>query len=135
VGNKPSLKASVDPWSFSDEWREHFNHRETKTWGWTTDERLEQFFLETLTDAEACKGKVILDAGCGNGQLSEHLAALGATVVGLDYSTSVFTAEQYRQQSNVHFVRGDLGNPPFEEGAFDIIIGYTAGLNHFLRGI
>jgi len=109
-------------WSFSSEWDEHFNRELTKTWGWTIDERVRQFFLETGVDPEWCKGKFILDAGCGNGQLSEALTELGATVVGFDYSSSVFAAEKHRKSSDVHFVHGDLQTPPFDKGSFDLVI-------------
>jgi len=110
------------PWSFSSEWDEHFDSELTKTWGWTIDERVSQFFLETGVDPEWCKGKLILDAGCGNGQLSEALTDLGATVVGFDYSNSVFTAEKHRKSADLHFVHGDLQTLPFDKASFDLII-------------
>lgn len=109
-------------WSFSNEWNYHFNSNLLKTWGWTVDERVRQFLLETDTQLHEMKGKLILDAGCGNGQLSEALSALGATVVAMDYSTSVFAAEKCRRSPNVHFLRGDLQAPPFDVNSFDIII-------------
>ena len=109
-------------WSFSDEWAEHFEANLDKTWGWSVDQRVQQFLLETGVDAEWCRGKVILDAGCGNGQLTEALSRLGAHVVGLDFSTSVFTAEKRRQSQNVYFLRGDLRTPPFAPETFDIIV-------------
>jgi 2-polyprenyl-3-methyl-5-hydroxy-6-metoxy-1,4-benzoquinol methylase len=109
-------------WSFSDEWNIHFNSNLVKTWGFTVDERVQQFFLETGVDPEWCTGRLILDAGCGNGQLSEGLSRIGANIIGLDYSESVFHAECRRQSPTVHFVQGDLQNPPFEPGTFDLII-------------
>jgi 2-polyprenyl-3-methyl-5-hydroxy-6-metoxy-1,4-benzoquinol methylase len=109
-------------WSFSSEWKEHFDSQIDVTWGWTVDERKRQFLLEVQIDPQWCDGKWILDAGCGNGQLSEALTELGATVVGFDYSSSVLTAEKRRKSTSVHFVRGDLQSPPFEIGSFDLII-------------
>jgi 2-polyprenyl-3-methyl-5-hydroxy-6-metoxy-1,4-benzoquinol methylase len=109
-------------WSFSSEWDEHFKREAAKTWGWTVNGRMRQFLLETDVDPQWCKGKLVLDAGCGNGQLSEGLTELGATVVALDYSTSVFTAEKYRKSPDVHFIRGDLQTPPFDKGTFDLVI-------------
>jgi SAM-dependent methyltransferase len=118
-------------WSFSAEWDAHFRSGLVRTWGWSVDQRVEQFFRETGTDANWCNGKLILDAGCGNGQLTERLSQLGATVIGLDYSTSVFTAERHRQSSHVHFVRGDLQAPPFQADTFDLII--SNGVLHHTR--
>lgn len=109
-------------WSFSAEWEQHFKDDLERTWGWTLDERVQQFHLETSMEAEACRGKLILDAGCGNGQLTDRLGQLGATVIGIDYSASVFQAEQHRKSPNVHFVQGDLQAPPFGVDTFDLII-------------
>lgn len=109
-------------WSFSIEWDQHFNHDLDRTWRWTAEERMRQFLLEADVDPDACRGKLILDAGCGNGQLSECLTGLGATVIALDYSNSVFRAEKRRRSANVHFVRADLQAPPFDIGTFDLII-------------
>ncbi|HYH09810.1 MAG TPA: methyltransferase domain-containing protein [Thermoanaerobaculia bacterium] len=110
--------------SFSDEWDEHFDAKLDRTWGWDVDNRIGQFLLETRVDPEWCRGKWILDAGCGNGQLAEGLTRLGATVVGIDYATSVLQAERHRKSPDVHFVRGDLQAPPFAEAMFDLIISH-----------
>src|ERR1051326_1859047 len=115
-------------WSFSREWDIHFNYNLRKTWGWTVEDRANQFCLETARDREGLRGKIVLDAGCGNGQLSEELSYTGATVVALDYSTSVFHAERKRKSVNVHFVRGDLQAPPFGIDIFDIV--YSSGVLH-----
>jgi len=109
-------------WSFSSQWDYHFNSQLTKTWNWSVEERVQQFMLETGLNPQECKGALILDAGCGNGQLTEGLTRLGATVIGLDYSESVFGAEKRRKSSNVHFIQGDLSKPPFPVNLFDIII-------------
>ncbi len=117
------LKRGQNPdWSFSSEWDYHASTNQNKTWGWTLEERTRQFFLECDVDASEIVGKTILDAGCGNGQLTESLSLLGATVIGVDYSTSVFAAERARTSQMAHYVRGDLLAPPFAPGIFDIII-------------
>jgi 2-polyprenyl-3-methyl-5-hydroxy-6-metoxy-1,4-benzoquinol methylase len=65
---------------------------------------------------------LLLDAGCGNGQLSEELSKLAAIVSAMDYSTNVFVAEKFRRSPHIHFVQGDLQAPPFEADTFDSII-------------
>lgn len=115
-------RRSRKSWSFSDEWKAHFDQALDRTWGWSLDERVQQFFLETQVDAAWCRGKRILDAGCGNGQLTEALAAFGADVTGLDYSSSVYEAERRRKRPNAHFLQGDLQQTPFRPGTFDLVI-------------
>ena len=115
-------------WSFSTEWDAFFSGKARRTWGWDVKERVEMFLLETQLSAKDLDRALILDAGCGNGLLSEALTSLGATVIGIDYSTSVFAAEKHRTASSVHFVRGDLGMPPFEHGIFDIV--FSSGVLH-----
>jgi len=115
-------------WSFSSEWESHFNYRLRKTWGWTLEGRAEQFCLEMEVPRNELNAKLILDAGCGNGQLSEEISRAGATVIAMDFSTSVFHAERNRTSSKVHFVQGDLQNPPFSFDAFDLI--YSSGVLH-----
>ena len=109
-------------WSFSEEWKHHFEKGVSRTWEWTVEERVSQFLLETQTDPDTVRGCLILDAGCGNGQLTEALTRLGATVVGLDMSSSILGAESARRSSDVHFVGGDLLAPPFPADSFDIAV-------------
>jgi SAM-dependent methyltransferase len=119
---------ATNHWSFSSEWESHFNYKLRKTWGWTLEGRAEQFCLEMEVHPNELNGQLILDAGCGNGQLSEEISQAGATVVAMDFSTSVFYAERNRRSSKVHFVQGDLQKPPFSFDAFDLI--YSSGVLH-----
>src|SRR5262245_40939872 len=54
ISQAKALTAGLDlqsrnnsPWSFSTEWDAHFDYDLTKTWGWTAEERVQQFLIET----------------------------------------------------------------------------------------
>jgi SAM-dependent methyltransferase len=83
----------------------------------TADDRLEKFFIETQTQPHELRGKIILDAGCGNGQLTKVIAGTGAYAVGIDRHDRLPTSDK-----NVQFVQADFDNPPFVKNSFDIII-------------
>ncbi len=70
------------------------------------------------------KGKTILDAGCGEGYLSNLLAGEGARVHGLDASRKLIeVAKNKYQNPQITFLEGDLKTPlPFPEGFFDAIV-------------
>jgi len=84
-----------------------------------------------LQDLEALRNCLILDAGCGSGELTADIgrAAPGATVVGMDFSEAALVAfERCRGISNVHIVQGDLSLPPFRPGWFDLV--WSEGVIH-----
>ena len=79
---------------------------------------------ETEFAAAIAGRRVILDAGCGPGYKAAWFARMnpGATVVAMDLSDSIFVAAQrYGNQPNMVFVKGDIADTPFRDGAFDFI--------------
>jgi SAM-dependent methyltransferase len=118
-------------WSFSSEWEVHTEKGMTTTWGFTVQSRFEQFLLEVETTKEEIQGKTLLDAGCGNGMLTEYFASEGMISFGIDFSNSVFAAEAKRKSENVCFLRGDLQQPPFADNFFDYIV--SNGVIHHTR--
>jgi SAM-dependent methyltransferase len=119
--------------SFSKEWG-LFDYPSDKTWGWTLKERKDVFLHDMeLSDAQL-RGKVLLDAGCGNGTLTAVLSSLGMEVVGIDLSDRLGVANRNRDLNaseswrNVHFVQGNLFRPPLKPGSFDLI--YCSGVIH-----
>ena len=77
------------------------------------------FALAWAEDAE------VLDAGCGAGYGTAHLARAGRHVVGLDLSPEALDyAREHYAAANVEYVHGDLASLPFENAAFDLICAF-----------
>jgi SAM-dependent methyltransferase len=77
-------------------------------------------------------GKRILDAGCGTGRHTFHMAQSGAgEVVAMDFSQAIeVAARNNRDNPNTHFVQADIYHPPFAPGTFDFV--YSLGVLHHL---
>jgi len=92
------------------------------------DDFRKAFNLQDLGGLRDC---VILDAGCGSGELTADLglAAPLATIVGMDFSEAAHLAfDRCRGVPNVHIVQADLSRPPFSSGAFDFV--WSEGVIH-----
>lgn len=111
---------------FSAQWKMHAYGG--TTWGLSVEERIHVVLHELEWSKADLAGKIILDAGCGNGTLSCALAAYGATVVAMDLSDSVFRARENCPSDDVLFVQGNLLQPPFALHVFDAI--YSCGVFH-----
>ena len=84
-----------------------------------------------------CRGKRILDAGCGTGYGSYFLAANGAkSVLALDISDEALAeAKQSYQLDNLRFERRDvemLGEDPALLGQFDVVVNFE-NLEHLVH--
>jgi ubiquinone/menaquinone biosynthesis C-methylase UbiE len=117
--------------SFSQEWK--MFRSGDQTWTWDLKER-EKLFTEEMNiiSMGELNGKVILDAGCGNGQLTSLISNY-TKVIGMDLSQSVFSAEKRKNKitkkpGNLLFIEGNIMNPPLKEDSFDII--YSSGVLH-----
>jgi SAM-dependent methyltransferase len=120
---------------FGFEW-EYFNE-----WGWISDDSVSEeqkeyeyyggvvshteraFKIKCMLDAgDLAPGKLVLDAGCGNGRYTYHAAKNGAEVVGVDIGYGVKSAFKHMKDlQNVHIIQGDLFDLPFKSGIFDSV--------------
>jgi uncharacterized protein YbaR (Trm112 family)/ubiquinone/menaquinone biosynthesis C-methylase UbiE len=119
--------------NFSHEWAQY--ELGGPTWGMTLKDRVRWFFLDPLrVPAAELRGKVLLDAGCGNGSQSVAYTAYGLEVLAIDLSTGLEHGQAYRRQrtdaeaERVHFIQGDLQRPPLRDDCVDII--HAAGVLH-----
>ena len=78
-------------------------------------------------------GLAVLDAGCGEGYLSRRLASDGATVTGIDSSTSLIEAAQERNLQDGPPIRFDVGSVetlPYTDNTFDLVV-----CNHLMNDL
>jgi magnesium-protoporphyrin O-methyltransferase len=114
----------------------YFDQTATKTWERLTSDapvsrvretvragrdRMRETMLNTLGDV---RGKRILDAGCGAGQMTHELALRGAEVVAVDISPSLVEIARKRlpdaSSHQVTFHAGDMLDPAL--GKFDHVV-------------
>ena len=113
--------------SFSQEWNV-FDHRSDKTWNEDREGMLKRFLNEIDEPENALEGKIIFDAGCGNGILDQLLSEKKAIAIGMDFSLSVEKAFQINEQPSAFFIQGDVQFPPVQFKYFDIV--HCSGVLH-----
>lgn len=132
IASESTLGKEVSMFSFSAQWS-IYEYGEL-TWELKLSERVAQFYSYFRASPDELRGKVVLDAGCGNGTLSAAIAESGPVVIALDFSNGVETAAARVKEfattnwRNVHYVQGDVQNPPFEVETFDLV--YCDGVLH-----
>lgn len=119
--------------NFSNEWDNH--DIGGRTWTMELAERVQWFFLDSIRiPKEQLNGKIMLDAGCGNGSQSVAYTEFGLEVIAVDLSTGLEKGYAFRKVHKeakpemVHFVNADLQSSPFAPESFDII--HSAGVLH-----
>ncbi len=74
-------------------------------------------------------GERILDLGCGDGQLTERIAATGASVIGIDASPQMAAAARAR---GVKADQGPAEKLPYPDHIFDAV--FSNAVLHWVRG-
>src|SRR5436309_5213876 len=109
------------------------------TW-FKDDEGLRKRELLYSLDAvpEELRGRTLLDAGCGNGELTRSMAEYGLEVVGMDFSRSVEGARRrlverlYEKTPpvahRVHYLQGNVLELPLLPASFDFV--HSSGVLH-----
>jgi len=92
----------------------------------------EKIFLDWIfpTKLEDFKGKVVLDAGCGNGGYSKIVARYAKKVVGLDKYSIDSAKKNTLGFKNIELIKSDIENVNFKN-KFDAI--YSVGVLHHLE--
>lgn len=112
--------------NFDREWKYH--ELGDRTWTMELDDRVKWFFLNPIRiPPSELEGKLLLDAGCGNGSQSVAYTEHGVEVIAVDISRGVELGHVFRHRrakarpDKIHFVQADLQAPPFGPNTFDII--------------
>ncbi|MCM6776515.1 class I SAM-dependent methyltransferase [Nocardia sp. CDC159] len=72
---------------------------------------------------ERCAGRVVLEAGSGEGYGANMIADVAARVIGLDYDTGA--VEHVRAAyPRVEMIQGNLAALPFEDGSIDVVVNF-----------
>lgn len=96
--------------------------------------RKQEFLYNLDTTAEELQGKVMLDAGCGNGELTRAIAEHGVEIVAMDFSRSVERARQRLFDKGapvshrVHYLQGNVLELPVRRQSFDLV--HSSGVLH-----
>ncbi len=76
----------------------------------------------------ACKGKKVLDMGCGTGDATVYMYKRGINVCGMDLSDGMLRMAT-KNSDDIFWIKGDVCNCPFPDKSFDgIVLSYT--INH-----
>ena len=131
-----AAQSSHDPRSeksFRLQWATY--HEGDNTWFKDDAGLRKQEFLDNFRiTAEELKGRTLLDAGCGNGELTRSVSEYGPEIVAMDFSRSVEGArrrlfEKGSQVSHrVHYLQGNVLELPLRPQSFDFV--HSSGVLH-----
>lgn len=119
--------------TFGFEWKKHGQKKleGTTVFGRTEEEDVDYFLEATQTGPKGLDSSVILDVGCGSGQLTEGLSKLAGakTVIGVDIHSAIeYPFQRCRGLPNVHIVQADIFAMPFKTNNLDIV--WSNGVIH-----
>ncbi len=118
--------------SFSSEWSAVGESQ--GAWGLDPRARKKMFMTCFEIDESYLKGKKVLDAGCGHGEVELALLKTGAEIFASDLSLSVDGMQERVRRAQPHYasmVHVDQSNVfqlPFDDGRFDLV--HSAGVLH-----
>jgi len=74
--------------------------------------------MEYETIEAYCRGKAVLEAGCGTGLIMEKIAPIAASIHGIDISRGML---QSSLQRGLKISAGSITDLPFKDNAFDTV--------------
>ena len=86
-------------------------------------EKLNKRILDSINNMIGDKKVIILDAGCGEGYIDKLLAERfpNSKITGLEFTEEAIKIAKERNKT-VNYIQGDVGDMPFENNSFDLVI-------------
>ena len=84
-----------------------------------------------LLDRLVPRGGRVLEAGCGSGVITQHLAGIGCDIIGIDLAMESLGRAK-AEWDGIRLLRGDVRSMPFPDGCFDAIV--SLGVVEHLKG-
>jgi ubiquinone/menaquinone biosynthesis C-methylase UbiE len=85
--------------------------------------------VDILSHLGSFDGKIVVDVGCGTGELVRDLAEQGAGAIGIDTENMIREAEKAKRIENETYVSGTAEKLPLNDELADIIT-FFASLHH-----
>src|SRR5690242_12516775 len=100
----------------------------------TNQSKLKLTFIQSLKAyvfaQEYCKGKKVLDLGCGEGYGVDYLSKYAKTITGVDYDAeSMKAAKKKYKAKNIEFITKDIIHDQLP-GGYDTVVSYQT-IEHF----
>jgi len=123
VIDDPEKQAGRSFWNSNPCGGQWASYREFMEWYRT----VEPYMYETIS-RQSWAGRRVLEVGCGQGPLSNHLPSLGATMVGIDMSdASLRRAAEGRRElghDTLDLMQADAEQLPFADASFDAVVSF-----------
>jgi SAM-dependent methyltransferase len=82
-------------------------------------------FSRYIFASQYCRGKTILDAGCGGGDGSKYLSEYAESVIAVDVSAeAVDYATSHYHAPNLEYKIGDVEHLEFDDCSFDVVVSF-----------
>jgi len=93
--------------------------------GQVDDNLWNEHFARYAFATRLCRGRRVLDLGCGTGYGSEEMAGLAGRLTSIDISPdAVSTARSFSKRRNIDFAAADAGRLPFRNASFDLVVAF-----------
>lgn len=89
-------------------------------------EQIQRMYTRYHFARQYCRGKDVLELGCGSGQGLGYLGEVANKVVGGDYSGPLLQSTQEHYRGRIPLIRIDAQILPFKDKSFDVALLYEA---------